>query len=246
MARPGSPARSAITYFHAQGLSRDRFILSVGLMFLTFAAVQIPMLGLTGILRADTVLTGVIGLPAVAAGLWIGNIARAPHRTEGLRLAGADRSDMDGGGSRLAIRLGVCRRLTRSPARHRSAPSPTPSPSTICRRQRSAIFSSWVEIRKVVPSSRLISAIRSITCIADSAVEIAGGLIRQHQLGPVHQGGAPPPRAASGRPTAWPWGSRSAPPDPSAPEASRPPAHGPPRSRAPRGRQWGRSRSPAR
>lgn len=63
-----------ITYFHAQGLSRDRFILSVGLMFLTFAAVQIPMLGLAGILRADTVLTGVIGLPAVAAGLWIGNM----------------------------------------------------------------------------------------------------------------------------------------------------------------------------
>lgn len=62
-----------ITYFHAQGLGRDRFILSVGLMFLTFTSVQIPMLGFAGILSRDTVLIGIISLPAVAAGLWIGN-----------------------------------------------------------------------------------------------------------------------------------------------------------------------------
>lgn len=38
-----------------------------------------------------------------------------------------------------------------------------PSATTIWRRQVAAIFSSWVEIRKLVPSSRLIWAINSIT-----------------------------------------------------------------------------------
>ena len=45
----------------------------------------------------------------------------------------------------------------------RTHPVTTPSPTTICRRHVAAIFSSWVDIRNVVPSSRLIWPISSIT-----------------------------------------------------------------------------------
>ena len=63
----------AITFFHAQRLRREGFILATGSVFLGFTLVQIPMLGATGILSAEAVLIGAIGLPAVALGLWLGN-----------------------------------------------------------------------------------------------------------------------------------------------------------------------------
>jgi uncharacterized membrane protein YfcA len=62
-----------ITFFHAQALPRPAFILATGSMFLCFTLVQIPVLGLTGVLGQEEALVGAMGLPAVALGLWLGN-----------------------------------------------------------------------------------------------------------------------------------------------------------------------------
>jgi len=63
----------AITFFHAQRLGRDGFILATGSVFLGFTLVQIPMLGAVGILGAESISVGIAGLPSVALGLWLGN-----------------------------------------------------------------------------------------------------------------------------------------------------------------------------
>ncbi|MCO6381513.1 MAG: sulfite exporter TauE/SafE family protein [Vannielia sp.] len=62
-----------ITFFHAQGLQRPQFILASGVMFLCFTLVQIPMLGATGVLGGSEALVGIVGLPAVALGLYLGD-----------------------------------------------------------------------------------------------------------------------------------------------------------------------------
>ncbi len=62
-----------ITFFHAQRPTRPEFIFATGAMFFTFTAVQVPVLGLRGLLGEGVLTAGVLGLPAVALGLWAGN-----------------------------------------------------------------------------------------------------------------------------------------------------------------------------
>lgn len=64
-----------ITFFHSMRLPRPEFIFATGVMFLSFAVVQLPLLGATGILGGDALVTAILGLPAVAAGLFLGNTA---------------------------------------------------------------------------------------------------------------------------------------------------------------------------
>ncbi len=63
-----------ITFFHAMRLPRAEFIFCTGTMFLLFSMLQLPMLGYAGILTKDSILIGLAGLPAVAAGLSLGNV----------------------------------------------------------------------------------------------------------------------------------------------------------------------------
>ncbi|MBM9593168.1 sulfite exporter TauE/SafE family protein [Roseitranquillus sediminis] len=65
----------AVTFFHALRLPREDFILATGTMFLGFTVVQLPALAAAGILGSQAVVVGLLGLPAVAAGLMLGNIA---------------------------------------------------------------------------------------------------------------------------------------------------------------------------
>lgn len=66
-----------ITYFHAMHLPRPEFIYCTGVMFFGFTAAQVPMLWMAGFLNLHTFAIGVLCLPAIAAGLWLGNrIAR--------------------------------------------------------------------------------------------------------------------------------------------------------------------------
>jgi uncharacterized protein len=62
-----------ITFFHAQRPDRPRFIFATGAMFAAFTLVQVPMLGATGILGWEALTAGIVSLPAVAFGLWLGN-----------------------------------------------------------------------------------------------------------------------------------------------------------------------------
>ena len=64
-----------ITFFHALRLPRPDFILTTGVMFLGFTLVQLPALAAAGILGPRALVTGALGLPAVAAGLALGNLA---------------------------------------------------------------------------------------------------------------------------------------------------------------------------
>ena len=63
-----------ITYFHAQRPTRPEFIFSTGAMFFVFTAVQVPVLGMTGLYSGGILTTGLLALPAVAFGLWVGNV----------------------------------------------------------------------------------------------------------------------------------------------------------------------------
>lgn len=63
----------AITFFHAQRVGRDGFILATGSVFLGFTLVQIPVLSAVGILDVGSISVGIAGLPSVALGLWLGN-----------------------------------------------------------------------------------------------------------------------------------------------------------------------------
>lgn len=63
-----------ITFFHAQRPTRPLFVFSTGVMFFVFAAVQIPVLGVTGLFAEGVLATGLLALPAVAIGLWGGNM----------------------------------------------------------------------------------------------------------------------------------------------------------------------------
>lgn len=62
-----------ITFFHAQRPDRSRFAFATGAMFAGFTLVQVAMLGGVGILGPDALTAGLVGLPAVALGLWLGN-----------------------------------------------------------------------------------------------------------------------------------------------------------------------------
>lgn len=63
-----------ITYFHAQRSTRPEFIFSTGAMFFVFTAVQVPVLGATGLYTRGILTIGLLVLPAVAIGLWGGNV----------------------------------------------------------------------------------------------------------------------------------------------------------------------------
>ena len=62
-----------ITYFHAMRLGRPHFILATGSMFLLFSSLQVPLLGVIGAADAATLRIGLMCLPAMAAGLIVGN-----------------------------------------------------------------------------------------------------------------------------------------------------------------------------
>lgn len=64
-----------VTFFHAMRMPRAEFIFATGVMFLGFTLVQLPILSGTGILGGPALLTGLLSLPALAAGLALGNFA---------------------------------------------------------------------------------------------------------------------------------------------------------------------------